>query len=519
MSAQRLAATFALLGLAFVCSGAETKSRPGDMLFSGANVPQFQLSFAPVEWEKLRLDNRRYVRATVLVGTNSLQDVAVRLKGHGSFRPLEDRPSLTLKFDEFKDGQKLDGLTKVLLNNASQDTSLMSEYIASGMFRDAGVPAARVAHARVQLNGRDLGFYVLAEGMNKVFLKQHFGDSSGVLYDANAIDIDRHLQQSNGPTSDQSELAALVAAARRAPEEGAKGLAAALDVERFLSFLAVSVLGAQHDSYPLNRNNYRLYRDPASRRFVMMPHGIDGSFSRNSMPLALGSNYVLTRAIVQTPVLQQSYRERVARLFTNVFNIEVLTNRVRAAVDRLRAAAMNDAERVSLDARAKGFARRIAERHRNVANELGGASIAPVALARGSAQSLTNWTAEVGSGTATFATNHHNGTVALQIHTGPGDSVASWRQRLLLAPGSYRFYANVRLETETGGLPSGRNGIAVRISGRPAPMRNPTAGQWAPTEFQFTIREGEEDVQFVCECRGPNTQAWFEMSSLLVRRE
>jgi len=43
MSAQRLAATFALLGLAFVCSGAETKSRPGDMLFSGANVPQFQL--------------------------------------------------------------------------------------------------------------------------------------------------------------------------------------------------------------------------------------------------------------------------------------------------------------------------------------------------------------------------------------------------------------------------------------------------------------------------------------------
>src|SRR5204863_6314993 len=48
----------------------------------------------------------------------------------------------------------------------------------------AGVPAARAAHARVELNGRDAGLYVLVEGYNKRFLKRHFGDARGNLYDS-----------------------------------------------------------------------------------------------------------------------------------------------------------------------------------------------------------------------------------------------------------------------------------------------------------------------------------------------
>ena len=53
------------------------------------------------------------------MGTNTLHDAGIRLKGHGSFRPLDDRPNLTIKFNQFTAGQKLYGLTTVLLNNAS----------------------------------------------------------------------------------------------------------------------------------------------------------------------------------------------------------------------------------------------------------------------------------------------------------------------------------------------------------------------------------------------------------------
>jgi spore coat protein H len=267
MNRMRTAAAVGVLAAAFAWSAAAAKSpAPGAALFSGDEIPQFHIRIAPAELEQLRRTNRTYVRASIVVGTNILRDAGVRLKGHGSFRPLEDKPSLTVKFDEFVAGQKLYGLTKILLNNASQDTSLLSEYIAAGMFRDAGVPAARVGHARVRLNARDLGFYVLAEGMNKVFLKQHFTDAAGNLYDVNAQDIDGRLIQSNGTPGDRSDVASLIAAARLLPDERAKTLPEILDVDRFLSFLAISVLAAQHDSYPLNRTNYRLYHDPGSKR-------------------------------------------------------------------------------------------------------------------------------------------------------------------------------------------------------------------------------------------------------------
>ena len=74
------------------------------------------------------------------------------------------------------------GLTKLMLNNSSQDQTFLSELLATRLFRDAGVPAARVTHSRVTLNGRDLGLYVAIEAMNKRFLKRHFGKATGNLY-------------------------------------------------------------------------------------------------------------------------------------------------------------------------------------------------------------------------------------------------------------------------------------------------------------------------------------------------
>ena len=67
------------------------------------------------------------------------------------------QPSLVLKFDACRPGQQYCGLTKLMLNNAVQDSTYLSELLATELFRNAGVPAARVTHARVSLNGRDLG--------------------------------------------------------------------------------------------------------------------------------------------------------------------------------------------------------------------------------------------------------------------------------------------------------------------------------------------------------------------------
>jgi len=343
---------------------------PGHELFSEAAVRRFKIQIHPIEWENLKRDNRTYVPGTVEVDGDVFKDAGVRLKGQGSFRPLEDRPSLAVKFDEFVEDQKFCDLTKIMLNNASQDRSYLSEYICTSLYRDAGVPVGRVTFALVELNGRALGFYGLIEAMNKPFLRQHFRNPNGPLYEAYAKDIDRTLDQDSGPPSDQADVKRLVAAARLPVESRMAVLEEVLDVDSFLSSLAICMLIAQHDSYALNQNNYRIYREPDSRRFTMIPHGIDGSFTQNAIPLVPPRSRILTRAVLEPPEGLARYKERVATFYTNVFKLDVISNRVHAASSRLAAAARSEQERSNFVARAGRFFRKVEERHANVTAEL-----------------------------------------------------------------------------------------------------------------------------------------------------
>ena len=143
-----------------------------------------------------------------------------------------------------------------------------------------------------------------------------------------------------------------------------------LDVDNFVDFLAIGMLIAQHDSYALNHNNYRLYRDPTSGRFTMIAHGIDGSFTQNMMPIVPPPRYVLTRGILEPLEGRQLYQQRVATLLTNVFKLEVMTNRIQAAAARLQAAAVTENERTNIMDRTASFARRIIERYDNVRKQL-----------------------------------------------------------------------------------------------------------------------------------------------------
>jgi spore coat protein H len=356
-----------ILFLALVSSASAADRRPpGDELFSDPTIRHFKIDIAEPELQKLRRDHKTYVRATVTAGGQIFKDCGVRLKGEGSFRPIDDKPSFAVKFDEFEPAQRYCGLNKIMLNNSSQDRSYLSEYLCTSLYRDARVPAARVTYARVTFNGRELGFYVLIEAMNKTFLRQHFQNPNGPLYEGYARDIDKELEHDGGPLTDQSDVRALVSAARLPPDQRLPQLRKLLDVDSFLSFLAVGMLIAQHDSYALNHNNYRLYRDPDSGRFVMIAHSIDGSFTQNAMPINPPPKYILTKAIMEVPEARQLYRERVTTLFTNVFKLEVMTNRLHNAGAGLAQAAPNEHERTNILGRTERFIGRVKERHQNV---------------------------------------------------------------------------------------------------------------------------------------------------------
>ena len=89
--------------------------------------------------------------------------------------PIEGKPSLSLKFDEFVKGQRLFDLDKLILKNELQDLGLVNEHLTYEVFRRAGLAASMTAHARVTINGIDVGIYLLREPIDKDFLVRNFG--------------------------------------------------------------------------------------------------------------------------------------------------------------------------------------------------------------------------------------------------------------------------------------------------------------------------------------------------------
>ena len=112
--------------------------------------------------------------AEIREGQTTYTNVALHLKGAaGSFQSVDQKPALTLNFDRFAPGQRFHGLTKLSLNNSVQDPTFVSEQLCRELFLKANCRAPRCT-ARVGLNGRDLGLYVLTEGWDKQFLKRTF---------------------------------------------------------------------------------------------------------------------------------------------------------------------------------------------------------------------------------------------------------------------------------------------------------------------------------------------------------
>ena len=316
------------------------KPRPGSEIFDEPTVLDFQVQLVETNFQALRSHPREYTRVTVVVNGKEYHDVGVKLKGAaGSFRSVDDCPAMTLHFGKWAAGQRVFGLRRLHLNNSVQDESRMNEYIASDLFRSAGVPTPRVAWATVRINDRKLGLYVLKEAFETEFLRVFFDSEKGNLYDGGFVqEIDRNLVKESGKgPDDRSDLRALYGATQEKNTTNRwEKLQKLMDVDRFATYAALSVMLADWDGYALNRNNYRIYFRPQDGRAVMLPHGMDQLFQRTDMEMDPYWNGALAWSLFDTPQGQKLYEERCRQVFTNVFKLERMTNLIAQATEVLK---------------------------------------------------------------------------------------------------------------------------------------------------------------------------------------
>lgn len=525
-------ATARLIALAWLAvagwlgaAGAEVEGVVEPDLFNGSAPLRFQLELPADSLSALRKEPRSYVPATVRAGTNVLRHVALRLKGRtGSFRGLDDKPAFTLDFDRFIPEQRLYGLGKIHLNNSVEDPSYLHEKLGAELFRAAGIPAPRVSHALVEMNGRRLGLYVLKEGFAEEFLAQHFRRTDGNLYEPEpgvGSDVTGPMRRSSGAgVADGSDLRRLASAAAQTSLSARwNQLGGVLDSNRFLTFMAMEVLVGHRDGYCLAKNNYRLYHDPEADRFVFLPGGMDQLLGRAQFSFQPRMAGFVAKSLLETPEGRRAYRERQASLFTNTFKVAVLTNQVRQWTAAL-APTLSRSEVRALLRESEDLCNRIERRASEVARQLAAPEPSRLSFANGIAQ-LDGWRAANPPDGGKLDRARIEDKTCLHIQAGPKTS-ASWRTKVWLEPGRYRFEARVRT-SGVKALTFGRtSGVFLSVPGRNGQGAPPLTGdhRWTLLQVEFDLAKEESEVELLCNLRAQAGEAWFDLESLrLVRVE
>jgi spore coat protein H len=372
----RIAACLFALIFAPLLQAQTAADEKANEFFSGKGpVPTLKIEVDKTNLDMLKKDGRKYVRAIIRNDTVVYRDVGIHLKGAaGSSRGWDDKPALTINSNKFKKGLTFNGLDKFHLNNSVQDGSYFNELITGDMFLAAGVPSPRSAHVMVELNGRKVGLYVLKEGFDETFLGRHFADRHGNLYDGGFLrDIDQDLELDSGPGCDWKDLKALAKACREPdPKKRLELLDKHLDLDKFYAYWAIEVLCCDWDGYTRNRNNYRLYHDPKSDKFVFFAHGKDQMFGNAQDALIHGWGGLCARRLFETEDGKKRYLKTLKEVFEKHYDVKKIHERI----DSLTPRVVEALEKVNKDwaqqfkDEARNEKQRIKDRYDWVKNEL-----------------------------------------------------------------------------------------------------------------------------------------------------
>ena len=284
----------------------------------------------PVE-DARRILNRttERVRARVSVDGVVFDNVGVRQAGgtFNPFVPIEAKPTLSVKFDDFVEGQELHGLEKLILKDGRQDTGLVGEHMTYEVYRRAGIAAPMTAHAHVTINGIDSGIYVMREPVNRDFLTRNFGRrfSAGNVYELN-YQPDPMLAPSaillRDEAEDQRTRTELIGAAEAmnaSPETFVAAISKFVDLDRYVTYYAVEAATSNYDGFSFNVNNAYLYAHPKDGRLIMVPYGADSSFWAIARITKLRTPFqppraALARRVQAVPELAKRFADEVARV-------------------------------------------------------------------------------------------------------------------------------------------------------------------------------------------------------------
>ena len=315
-----------------------------DTLFPEDRVLEVNIEVPQKDWDTIRHQARNfvealqakrregpidhpytYVSAKVTIDGVTFENVGLRKKGFIGSQNAQ-RPSLKIKLNYEGAERSVAGLTTLTFNNDQQDTGHISQFLGYGLFRKAGTPAPRCAHARITVNGKLLGVYSHVETVREALIARAFGDADGTLYEGTVVDFHAgwaaSFENKFGPDeSGREKIEALIQVLTAREEVTEEAIAEYVDLDAFYRFWAIEGLLGFWDGYSANNNNFFIYLHPQTGKFHFLPWGADCMFEKVSKldPDPSAPVSVKTKGLVAHKLyLLPGGRERYARTLTTL---------------------------------------------------------------------------------------------------------------------------------------------------------------------------------------------------------
>jgi spore coat protein CotH len=308
-----------------------------------------------------RWTNHSYPATFIYDDKDTLYQVGVRIKGNTS--RYSKRLSLKIDIDEYKK-QTYQGLKTFNINGNHNDPSLCREFMSAYLMNEAGVVSLRANWVKLYINGVYRGLFDHAEQINKKFLESRFGNDTGNLYkcsypadlkwlggnqqtykDLVSGPLKERIYElkTNEKADDYSDLVQLINVINNTSDtDFPTAIEAIFDVQAYLKVLAMEVLIGHWDSYWFNHNNYYLYHNPSTGKFVYLPYDMDNTWgvqwgipdvnvrSIQQWGNTAAGKAPLANRIMKHAAYRKAYEQYIFEAINSVFNEDYLFPKIDA---------------------------------------------------------------------------------------------------------------------------------------------------------------------------------------------
>ena len=337
----------------------------GDSVFSNDSVHIVRLFFKqPHFWDTLVQrydtehseydhygdDSAKPLLASIQIDGKKMDSIGVKLKGNLSNSIPTNKKPLKIYFNSFVKGRTFDGLYRLNLSNEFPDPSMLRNTVAFKILRNAGIMAPRTSFAKVYVNNKYKGLYVMIEQVDKAFFSNYFKVPSGELIKALAGYLywfpddtlsfrnNYEIKAKNTPEA-WSNLIGLAKKINTTPaNEFYDSLKLDFDFNSYITVFAADIIFNNWDSYFYGQNYY-IYRDSTEKKYYYLPW--DYNISLNKYDETIADYYILPgrenddlfqlplpSKIVNNDILKKKYLNEVARI-NQYMSLDSLENFIR----------------------------------------------------------------------------------------------------------------------------------------------------------------------------------------------